>query len=103
MKTQPKRIFRKTVAIAALFCLTTQSTFANLLSLSPLPLTISDIPPQIMLTLTKDQQLFKKAYNDYSDLDGDGTIDRTYDHTIEYYGYFDPFKCYDYANGRFEP
>ena len=104
MTTQPKRIFQKTVAITALFCLTTQSVFANvLLSLSPVPLTVSNIPPQVMLTITKDQQLFKKAYNDYSDLNGDGRIDTTYDHKIEYYGYFDPFKCYEYKAGVFEP
>ena len=56
-----------------------------------------------MLTLSKDQQLFKKAYNDYSDLDGDGLIESTYKHSIDYYGYFDPKKCYIYRNSRFEP
>ena len=30
------------------------------------------IPPLVMLVISKDQQLYKKAYNDYSDLDGDG-------------------------------
>ena len=53
--------------------------------------------------MSKDQQLFKKAYNDYSDLDGDGVIESTYKHSIDYYGYFDPKKCYIYRNNRFEP
>ncbi|MCU0841802.1 MAG: hypothetical protein MUC79_08805, partial [Thiobacillaceae bacterium] len=70
------------------------------------PLFISNsIPPQVMLNLSKDQQLYKKAYNDYSDLDGDGQLDTTYKHAIDYYGYFDSYKCYTYsaANHRFEP
>jgi len=65
----------------------------------------ANIPPLVMLDISKDQQLFKKAYNDYSDLDGDGQLETTYKHSIDYYGYFDPYKCYDYstANSRFEP
>ncbi len=63
------------------------------------------IPPYVMLTITKDQQLFKKAYDDYSDLDSDGNLDTTYRHAIDYYGYFDSYKCYSYSasNRRFEP
>ncbi|MGE0803058.1 MAG: hypothetical protein AB7O55_32550, partial [Lautropia sp.] len=54
------------------------------------------IPPFVMLTVTKDQQLFKKAYDDFSDLDRDGVTDTTYKHAINYYGHFDSFKCYVY-------
>lgn len=77
------------------------------------PITLADqplftggnLPPIVMLNITKDQQLFKKAYNDYSDLNGDGQIETTYRHSIDYYGYFDPRKCYSYVPGskRFEP
>lgn len=70
------------------------------------PLFIStSIPPQVMLDISKDQQLYKKAYNDFSDLDGDGALETTYKHAIDYYGYFDPYKCYTYSTGnnRFEP
>ncbi|MDD5389226.1 MAG: PilC/PilY family type IV pilus protein [Gallionellaceae bacterium] len=76
------------------------------LDLSQLPLFISSsIPPQVMLDVSKDQQLYKKAYNDYSDLDGDGQLETGYKHAIDYYGYFDPYKCYSYSTGsqRFEP
>jgi type IV pilus assembly protein PilY1 len=61
--------------------------------------------PLVMLDISKDQQLYKKAYNDYSDLDGDGQLDTTYKDSISYYGYFDPYKCYSYdtTNLRFAP
>ena len=29
------------------------------------------VPPKVMLNMSKDHQLFFKAYDDYSDLDGD--------------------------------
>ncbi len=63
------------------------------------------IPPYVMITASKDQQLFKKAYDDYSDLDGDGLLETSYKHSVDYYGYFDAYKCYNYsdANRRFEP
>ncbi len=79
---------------------------AQYLNLSTLPLYVgANVAPQVMLTVSKDQQLYKKAYNDYSDLDGDGVADTTYKHSINYYGYFDSFKCYDYdtANKRYFP
>lgn len=74
------------------------------LATSPM-FTGTSVPPLVMLDISKDQQLFKKAYNDYSDLDGDGTPETTYKHAIDYYGYFDPYKCYTYSttNNRFEP
>ncbi len=61
--------------------------------------------PLAMLTLSNDHQLYYKAYDDYSDLNGDGALDLTYNHAIEYYGYFDFSKCYSYDanNGYFEP
>ncbi len=62
-------------------------------------------PPLAMLTLSNDHQLYYKAYDDYSDLNGDGVLDLTYNHDINYYGYFDYTKCYSYnaSNGYFEP
>ncbi|MGZ8267115.1 MAG: hypothetical protein ACXWUU_06610 [Burkholderiales bacterium] len=96
----------KAVLAVTLFCVATQPTLAALLNLAAQPLFIgSNIPPKILLTVSKDQQLFLKAYNDYSDLDGDGGIETTYKHSIDYYGYFDPTKCYTYSTtrNRFEP
>ncbi|MGB5494957.1 MAG: PilC/PilY family type IV pilus protein [Sedimenticolaceae bacterium] len=73
-------------------------------SLSQVPLfLVTSADAQVMLNLSNDHQLFYKAYDDWSDVSGDGIIDITYDHTIDYYGYFDAYKCYDYDNNRFEP
>ena len=61
--------------------------------------------PLIMLNASKDHQLFFRAYNDYSDLDANGVLETTYDTSIDYYGYFDSGKCYQYDSVqlRFEP
>lgn len=77
---------------------------ANALNLaqSPLYLTASQ-PPLILMTMARDHKLYYEAYNDYSDLDGDGTLDLRYTPSIDYYGYFDSNKCYDYAGGIFTP
>ena len=49
-----------------------------------------------MINMSNDHQLFYKAYDDWSDVDpvADGVPDTTYKHSIEYYGYFDAYKCY---------
>ncbi len=61
------------------------------------------VQPLVMLDITKDQNLFHKAYDDYSDLNNDGFLETTYNHTIDYYGYFDSYKCYTYSSGEFVP
>lgn len=78
----------------------------------------SNEPPLNLLVLSRDHKLFYEAYNDASDLDGDGTYDVGYrgyilkpgestaapgKFKIDYYGYFDSYKCYRYNNSRFEP
>ena len=35
------------------------------------------VPPLVMLAVTKDQQLFKKAYDDFSDLNRDGVVNNS--------------------------
>ena len=52
--------------------------------------------PLVMLLMGKDQSLYKKAYTDVTDVNGDGVLDTTYLNSIDYYGYFDPYKCYSY-------
>ncbi|TVS15783.1 MAG: hypothetical protein EA417_12435, partial [Gammaproteobacteria bacterium] len=61
------------------------------------------LPPLVMLNLSNDNQLYFQAYPDYADLTGDGAANRTYEHNWDYYGYFDPYKCYVYTDGRFAP
>ena len=100
MKIFHRISFRKALSalIALSIALQPVAGSAALLNLVKTPLFVSPpIPPLVMLAMSKDQQLFKKAYNDYSDLDGDGVIETTYKHSIDYYGYFDAYKCYDYS------
>ncbi|MCK7574677.1 MAG: hypothetical protein MZV65_01365 [Chromatiales bacterium] len=57
-----------------------------------------------MLTMSRDHKLYYEAYNDYSDLNEDGSLDIGYKPaTIDYYGYFDSYKCYSYSSGEFIP
>ena len=53
----------------------------------------------IMLNMSRDHQLFYKAYNEYSDLDDDGVVETQYKHSYKYYGYFDNQRCYNYDTG----
>ncbi|EGW21551.1 Neisseria PilC domain protein [Methylobacter tundripaludum SV96] len=75
---------------------------ATTISQTPLFLTLS-VTPIVMLNVSKDHQLYFKAFDDFSDLDKDGIPETTYKHSIDYYGYFDSYKCYSYTNSRFEP
>lgn len=62
-----------------------------------------NVPPLVMLVAGKDHRLYYEAYNDAIDLDGDGKIDVGYKHSIDYYGYFDPYKCYTHDGSKFVP
>lgn len=68
----------------------------------PLFLTAS-VTPLTMINLSNDSQLYFSAFPEYADLTGDGAADRTYQHNVDYYGYFDSYKCYVYDAGRFNP
>jgi len=77
---------------------------ATSLNLANTPLFLTQpAEPRVMLNVSNDQQLYFKAYNDFSDLDKDGVPETTYKNSISYYGYFDPSKCYNYVNSRYEP
>jgi type IV pilus assembly protein PilY1 len=83
------------------------------LSIVDVPLFLSgNVAPLNMLVLGRDHKLFYEAYADHSDLDGDGTLDIGYrgfdlkpDNTfkIDYYGYFDSYKCYTHDGAKFVP
>ncbi|MBK5964017.1 hypothetical protein CCR95_07930 [Thiocystis minor] len=70
-------------------------------------------PPLTMLIMGKDHTLYYEAYNDASDLSGDGVLDVGYKpnmedaggNQVDYYGYFDSHLCYEYStsNSRFSP
>jgi Tfp pilus tip-associated adhesin PilY1 len=65
----------------------------------------ASVPPMVLLVMGRDHKLYYEAYNDASDLDGDGALDVGYNPDIDYYGYFDSYKAYTYveARQRFEP
>lgn len=56
--------------------------------------------PLVMLGLSVDNQLFYKAYSDYTDIDSDGVIETTYDDSFDYYGYFNSGFCYQYSSSE---
>lgn len=73
-------------------------------SISQVPLFLTQaVEPIVMLSLSNDHQLYFEAYNEYTDLTGDGVPNTTYTHSVDYYGYFDSYKCYSYSGGRFVP
>ncbi|HYA19785.1 MAG TPA: PilC/PilY family type IV pilus protein [Burkholderiales bacterium] len=102
MQFQFYRQLRNRAAAFLLSGLAAVSTHAHAGSLNfdNIPLYVgANTQPIVMLDVTKDHQLHYKAYNDYTDLNGNGVIDSfetTYWHANNYYGYFDPVKCYDY-------
>jgi type IV pilus assembly protein PilY1 len=77
------------------------------LPVSQLPLFVaSPVPPLNMLVMGKEHKNYYEAYNDASDLNGDGQLDIGYKpDVIDYFGYFNSRVCYNWSatNNRFEP
>jgi Tfp pilus tip-associated adhesin PilY1 len=77
-------------------------TTAALAALASSAVTIHNTPlvtqisakPMVMLVAGKDHKMFYEAYNDASDIDGDGTLDIRFKPSITYYGLFDSTLCY---------
>jgi hypothetical protein len=65
----------------------------------------TQVPPLVLLVMGRNEKLYFPAYDDTSDLNGDGVLDIYYNPTIDYYGYFDSYKTYTYNSTlqRFEP
>lgn len=61
------------------------------------PFISSAVPPLVMFQMGREHKLYYEAYNDSVDLNEDGRLDIGYNHSIEYYGYFDPNKCYTHS------
>ena len=80
---------------------------ADDLAIAQVPLFESaNFPPMNMIVMGRDHSLYYPAYNDASDLTGDGVPDVGYKpEEIDYFGLFDSFKCYSYesGDGRFVP
>lgn len=69
------------------------------------PLVGQSPDPLVMLVMSVDHELFKKAYSDYSDLDEDGRLDTSYNDRFDYSGYFNSQWCYRYdrQEQRYQP
>jgi type IV pilus assembly protein PilY1 len=98
-----KMVLRNTLlGASALLAFSTQAV-----NFTPLPPYLTEIKgaPMVMLNLSRDHQLFFKAYNEYSDLNNDGLVETQYLHSYRYYGYFDNQRCYTYstADNRYTP
>ncbi|MDO9596653.1 MAG: PilC/PilY family type IV pilus protein [Azoarcus sp.] len=63
---------------------------------TPLVATQAAIPLSMMV-VGRDHTLFYEAYNDASDIDGDGTLDTRFKPRITYYGLFDSTLCYSHS------
>ena len=73
------------------------------------------LPPLNMLVMGKDHKIYYEAYNDASDLDGDGVPDVGYQgwqtkvvdgvtkYKIDYFGYFNSYACYTWDGAKFNP
>ncbi|MGE0098540.1 MAG: pilus assembly protein [Hydrogenophaga sp.] len=85
----------KIVAITAIVS-ATLSVQALTWPTKPLGATIS-AKPMTMLVAGRDHKFFYEAYNDASDVDGDGTLDTRFKPSITYYGLFDSTLCYAYS------
>ena len=63
--------------------------------------------PLVMLVASRDHKLFYEAYNDTTDLNGDGIIDTRFNPNITYLGLFNSRYCYQYggsgSSGLFTP
>lgn len=99
----------KSPFLLGLFCgslAATSAADAALLDLSHTPLFLQETgaPPITLLTMGRNHKMGYEAYNDASDLDADGDLDVGYKPAdIDYFGYFDSYKCYSYNSGVFEP
>lgn len=97
------RIQAVLLAASCLLAIASASAAGPQLTLATRPLYAGgNVPPMVMIDLTKDHTLHQKAYNDYTDLDNDGVLDSTYSNGIEYAGYFDSYKCYDYDSSTIQ-
>jgi type IV pilus assembly protein PilY1 len=101
--------FASTLACTTIFALglagtanvSAQSTAVELAQ-SPL-LALKTAPGLVMLTMGRDLPLYRAAYNDVNDLDGDGIPDIYFKPAFKYEGYFAHDRCYNYAAGVFTP
>ena len=92
------------------------STAPGALNIAQAPLFArASLPPLNMLVMGKDHKIYYEAYNDASDLDGDGGLEVGYQgwatkvvngatvFKIDYFGYFNSYACYSWDGSKFNP
>ena len=98
-----EKILLRTMLLTAGYMLSSTANAVDL-DLATKPLyTGTTEAPMMMLTMGRDHTLFYEAYNDASDLDGDGELDTTFKPDYTYEGYFDSTVCYEQENDVFVP
>lgn len=97
--------YAKLLAQSSLFLVAAAQVNSADLSLPSAPLFVANqnLTSLVMLVMGRDHTLYYEAYNDASYLDKDDILDIHYDPKIDYYGLFDSYKCYTYANDLFSP
>lgn len=81
------------LATTAAFAFATQAV-----TIPNVPLSVQQsVKPLVMLTSGKDHRFFFEAYNDASDIDGDGVLDLRFKPSITYFGMFNPAYCYKHT------
>jgi type IV pilus assembly protein PilY1 len=114
--TSIKRIALAGLLALTLAGLTAPQASAAELALSNLPLYLElAVDPNILFNMSVETPMGGAAYNDQpgtpaackgrQDVSGSSNIGTCYFDNVEYIGYFDPWKCYDYNSSlaRFEP
>lgn len=91
-------------ALAIIALLSIQGTASAELIIPNTPLVATqNNRPLTMLVAGRDHKLAYEAYNDASDVDGDGILDIRFKPSITYYGLFDSSVCYTYGSNLFSP
>lgn len=87
------------IFLLSIVSLSVHNAFASI-SVDTNPVTVqTGTTPLNMLLMNRDHTLWYEAYNNVSDLNGDGVPDVGYQpRNFDYYGYFDSNKCYTYSS-----
>ncbi len=106
LRTSPVTLVILNLLLALLCGVTLPALAQSTVYLAQTPLlALKSASGLVMLTMSRDQRLFYQAYNDSTDINGDGVIDVGFKPGITYYGYFASDRCYFYDTGntRFSP
>ena len=100
----PATQLSSTLLVSSALLLMATSVNAADLDLATKPLYTGTIEsPMMMLVMGRDHTLYYEAYNDASDLNGDGIIDIKFMPDYAYEGYFDSRYCYKPESDIFVP